>query len=134
MFFGTLFRGNWIGEAPYKNGRPCSECPPSYGGGCLSNLCYKGMCKEAGILLPRLVHDLKCSSTVRTVCVPSKKIGTLLWICNTPGFRLVTITCCWRLFSACCSFTLQLKCICPHVLSPLKTRQDIRDLWLFCFF
>lgn len=34
-------KGNWIGEAPYKNGRPCSECPPSYGGGCLSNLCYK---------------------------------------------------------------------------------------------
>ncbi|POI32077.1 hypothetical protein CIB84_004171, partial [Bambusicola thoracicus] len=34
-------RGNWIGEAPYKNGRPCSECPPSYGGGCQNNLCYK---------------------------------------------------------------------------------------------
>ncbi|KAJ6657138.1 hypothetical protein lerEdw1_002727 [Lerista edwardsae] len=34
-------KGNWIGEAPYRNGRPCSECPPSYGGGCLSNLCYK---------------------------------------------------------------------------------------------
>lgn len=35
-------RGNWIGEAPYKTGRPCSECPPSYGGGCQNNLCYKG--------------------------------------------------------------------------------------------
>ncbi|XP_064016120.1 cysteine-rich secretory protein LCCL domain-containing 2 isoform X2 [Pogoniulus pusillus] len=34
-------RGNWIGEAPYKTGRPCSECPPSYGGGCQNNLCYK---------------------------------------------------------------------------------------------
>ncbi|XP_040537295.1 cysteine-rich secretory protein LCCL domain-containing 2 isoform X2 [Gallus gallus] len=34
-------KGNWIGEAPYKNGRPCSECPPSYGGGCQNNLCYK---------------------------------------------------------------------------------------------
>lgn len=34
-------KGNWIGEAPYKNGRPCSECPPSYGGGCRSNLCYR---------------------------------------------------------------------------------------------
>ncbi|XP_041047250.1 cysteine-rich secretory protein LCCL domain-containing 2 [Carcharodon carcharias] len=35
-------KGNWIGEAPYKHGRPCSECPPSYGGGCKNNLCYKG--------------------------------------------------------------------------------------------
>uniref|UniRef100_A0A3Q2YLP1 Cysteine rich secretory protein LCCL domain containing 2 n=1 Tax=Hippocampus comes TaxID=109280 RepID=A0A3Q2YLP1_HIPCM len=35
-------KGNWIGEAPYKNGRPCSQCPPSYGGGCRNNLCYKG--------------------------------------------------------------------------------------------
>lgn len=34
-------KGNWIGEAPYKNGRPCSECPPSYGGSCQNNLCYK---------------------------------------------------------------------------------------------
>ncbi|XP_010596124.1 cysteine-rich secretory protein LCCL domain-containing 2 isoform X2 [Loxodonta africana] len=34
-------KGNWIGEAPYKNGRPCSECPPSYGGGCKDNLCYR---------------------------------------------------------------------------------------------
>ncbi|KAF3817593.1 hypothetical protein GH733_012880 [Mirounga leonina] len=33
--------GNWIGEAPYKTGRPCSECPPSYGGGCKNNLCYR---------------------------------------------------------------------------------------------
>nr|XP_060643993.1 cysteine-rich secretory protein LCCL domain-containing 2 isoform X1 [Anolis sagrei ordinatus] len=34
-------KGNWFGEAPYKNGRPCSECPPSYGGVCRENLCYK---------------------------------------------------------------------------------------------
>uniref|UniRef100_A0A8C9JJ86 Cysteine rich secretory protein LCCL domain containing 2 n=1 Tax=Panthera tigris altaica TaxID=74533 RepID=A0A8C9JJ86_PANTA len=34
-------KGNWIGEAPYKTGRPCSECPPSYGGGCRNNLCYR---------------------------------------------------------------------------------------------
>uniref|UniRef100_A0A3B3ZS14 LCCL domain-containing protein n=1 Tax=Periophthalmus magnuspinnatus TaxID=409849 RepID=A0A3B3ZS14_9GOBI len=34
-------KGNWIGEAPYKHGRPCSQCPPSYGGGCRNNLCYK---------------------------------------------------------------------------------------------
>lgn len=36
-------RGNWIGEAPYRHGRPCSHCPPSYGGGCRNNLCYKGV-------------------------------------------------------------------------------------------
>ncbi|XP_012868439.1 PREDICTED: cysteine-rich secretory protein LCCL domain-containing 2 [Dipodomys ordii] len=34
-------KGNWIGEAPYKTGRPCSECPPSFGGGCRNNLCYR---------------------------------------------------------------------------------------------
>ncbi|OWK15652.1 CRISPLD2 [Cervus elaphus hippelaphus] len=33
--------GNWIGEAPYRTGRPCSECPPKYGGGCKNNLCYR---------------------------------------------------------------------------------------------
>ncbi|KAL7984236.1 hypothetical protein Chor_002806 [Crotalus horridus] len=33
--------GNWWGHAPYKHGRPCSECPPSFGGGCRENLCYK---------------------------------------------------------------------------------------------
>ncbi|KPP73392.1 cysteine-rich secretory protein LCCL domain-containing 2-like, partial [Scleropages formosus] len=35
-------KGNWIGEAPYLHGRPCSQCPPSYGGVCRDNLCYKG--------------------------------------------------------------------------------------------
>lgn len=35
-------KGNWIGEAPYQHGRPCSQCPPSYGGVCRDNLCYKG--------------------------------------------------------------------------------------------
>ncbi|XP_077365772.1 cysteine-rich secretory protein LCCL domain-containing 1-like isoform X2 [Festucalex cinctus] len=34
--------GNWWGHAPYKHGAPCSACPPSYGGGCKDNLCYKG--------------------------------------------------------------------------------------------
>ncbi|KAJ7986120.1 hypothetical protein DPEC_G00347500 [Dallia pectoralis] len=34
-------KGNWIGEAPYQHGRPCSQCPPSYGGSCRDNLCYK---------------------------------------------------------------------------------------------
>ncbi|XP_056464463.1 cysteine-rich secretory protein LCCL domain-containing 2-like [Gadus chalcogrammus] len=34
-------KGNWIGEAPYQHGRPCSQCPPSYGGGCKNNLCLK---------------------------------------------------------------------------------------------
>ncbi|XP_023694052.2 cysteine-rich secretory protein LCCL domain-containing 2-like isoform X2 [Paramormyrops kingsleyae] len=34
-------KGNWIGEAPYKHGHPCSQCPPSFGGGCLENLCRK---------------------------------------------------------------------------------------------
>ncbi|KAG9329041.1 hypothetical protein JZ751_001000 [Albula glossodonta] len=33
-------KGNWIGEAPYKVGVPCSACPPSYGGSCSNNMCY----------------------------------------------------------------------------------------------
>ncbi|KAH0521736.1 Peptidase inhibitor 15 [Microtus ochrogaster] len=36
-------RGNWIGEAPYKVGVPCSSCPPSYGGACTDNLCFPGV-------------------------------------------------------------------------------------------
>uniref|UniRef100_A0A8C8ZAL0 R3H domain containing like n=1 Tax=Prolemur simus TaxID=1328070 RepID=A0A8C8ZAL0_PROSS len=35
-------KGNWIGEAPYKMGRPCSACPPSYRGICNSNMCFSG--------------------------------------------------------------------------------------------
>ncbi|XP_008305822.1 cysteine-rich secretory protein LCCL domain-containing 1 isoform X2 [Cynoglossus semilaevis] len=34
-------KGNWWGYSPYKHGTPCSACPPSYGGGCRDNLCYK---------------------------------------------------------------------------------------------
>jgi len=37
LFF---YRGNWIGEAPYKVGVPCSTCPPSYGGSCSNNMCF----------------------------------------------------------------------------------------------
>ncbi|KAI6074102.1 Peptidase inhibitor R3HDML isoform X2 [Aix galericulata] len=36
-------KGNWIGEAPYKVGRPCSACPPSYGGVCSNNMCFTGL-------------------------------------------------------------------------------------------
>ncbi|KAM9351051.1 peptidase inhibitor R3HDML [Symphorus nematophorus] len=32
-------KGNWVGEAPYKSGRPCSLCPSSYGGSCWRNQC-----------------------------------------------------------------------------------------------
>uniref|UniRef100_A0A8C3G1W8 Peptidase inhibitor 15a n=1 Tax=Cyclopterus lumpus TaxID=8103 RepID=A0A8C3G1W8_CYCLU len=38
MFLSS--RGNWIGEAPYKVGVPCSACPPSYGGSCSNNMCF----------------------------------------------------------------------------------------------
>uniref|UniRef100_A0A087Y638 Cysteine rich secretory protein LCCL domain containing 1 n=1 Tax=Poecilia formosa TaxID=48698 RepID=A0A087Y638_POEFO len=34
-------KGNWWGHSPYKHGTPCSSCPPSFGGGCKDNLCYK---------------------------------------------------------------------------------------------
>ncbi|XP_017533267.2 peptidase inhibitor R3HDML [Manis javanica] len=36
-------KGNWIGEAPYKMGRPCSACPLSYQGSCNSNMCSSGL-------------------------------------------------------------------------------------------
>ncbi|XP_004468988.2 peptidase inhibitor R3HDML [Dasypus novemcinctus] len=36
-------KGNWIGEAPYRMGRPCSACPPSYQGSCNNNLCFSGL-------------------------------------------------------------------------------------------
>ncbi|XP_060930067.1 R3H domain containing-like [Limanda limanda] len=32
-------KGNWVGESPYKTGRPCSVCPSSYGGSCWRNQC-----------------------------------------------------------------------------------------------
>ncbi|XP_028439465.1 peptidase inhibitor R3HDML [Perca flavescens] len=32
-------KGNWVGEAPYKSGKPCSVCPSSYGGTCWRNQC-----------------------------------------------------------------------------------------------
>ncbi|KAM9856126.1 peptidase inhibitor R3HDML [Aulostomus maculatus] len=32
-------KGNWVGEAPYKTGKPCSMCPSSYAGSCWRNLC-----------------------------------------------------------------------------------------------
>ncbi|KAK1806547.1 hypothetical protein P4O66_004788, partial [Electrophorus voltai] len=36
-------KGNWWGSAPYKPGTSCSACPPSYGGVCKNNLCYRGV-------------------------------------------------------------------------------------------
>ncbi|KAM4705636.1 peptidase inhibitor 15 [Rhinophrynus dorsalis] len=36
-------KGNWIGEAPYRVGVPCSACPPSYGGSCTDNQCFPGV-------------------------------------------------------------------------------------------
>uniref|UniRef100_A0A8C7F6Z4 Cysteine rich secretory protein LCCL domain containing 1 n=1 Tax=Oncorhynchus kisutch TaxID=8019 RepID=A0A8C7F6Z4_ONCKI len=39
----AVYLGNWWGHAPYKHGTPCSACPPSYGGRCKDNLCYKGV-------------------------------------------------------------------------------------------
>ncbi|KAM6976763.1 peptidase inhibitor R3HDML [Aplochiton taeniatus] len=32
-------KGNWVGEAPYKRGKPCSACPSKYGGSCSKNQC-----------------------------------------------------------------------------------------------
>ncbi|KAK1803565.1 hypothetical protein P4O66_020985 [Electrophorus voltai] len=32
-------KGNWLGETPYKLGKPCSSCPSIYGGSCNKNQC-----------------------------------------------------------------------------------------------
>ncbi|KAM4563622.1 peptidase inhibitor R3HDML [Odontesthes bonariensis] len=32
-------KGNWVGEAPYKTGKPCFVCPSSYRGSCRRNQC-----------------------------------------------------------------------------------------------
>uniref|UniRef100_A0A8C8CDY1 SCP domain-containing protein n=1 Tax=Oncorhynchus tshawytscha TaxID=74940 RepID=A0A8C8CDY1_ONCTS len=32
-------KGNWVGEAPYKSGKPCSACPSKYGGSCNRKQC-----------------------------------------------------------------------------------------------
>ncbi|XP_078606726.1 cysteine-rich secretory protein LCCL domain-containing 2-like isoform X4 [Branchiostoma floridae x Branchiostoma japonicum] len=45
-------KGNWIGYAPYKRGRPCSQCPPKYGGRCANNLCtMQGTLEDYGIMM-----------------------------------------------------------------------------------
>ncbi|KAI8504490.1 cysteine-rich secretory protein LCCL [Branchiostoma belcheri] len=45
-------KGNWIGYAPYKRGRPCSQCPPKYGGRCANNLCtMQGTLEDYGIVM-----------------------------------------------------------------------------------
>uniref|UniRef100_A0A8C6UBG8 Cysteine-rich secretory protein LCCL domain containing 1a n=1 Tax=Neogobius melanostomus TaxID=47308 RepID=A0A8C6UBG8_9GOBI len=66
-------KGNWWGHAPYKHGTPCSACPPSYGGGCKNNLCYKGTTADhlvAGILLllSFLRFSIKLSLFMSTFC------------------------------------------------------------------
>ncbi|XP_039083224.1 cysteine-rich secretory protein LCCL domain-containing 2 [Hyaena hyaena] len=55
-------KGNWIGEAPYKTGRPCSECPPSYGGGCKNNLCYRDFC------ISPLAQVVRCDTKMKDKC------------------------------------------------------------------
>lgn len=59
-----LNRGNWWGHAPYKHGAPCSACPPSYGGGCKDNLCYKG--RRKCVLKGKLPKCLMCVDV--TIC------------------------------------------------------------------
>uniref|UniRef100_A0A7N6B611 LCCL domain-containing protein n=1 Tax=Anabas testudineus TaxID=64144 RepID=A0A7N6B611_ANATE len=63
-------KGNWIGMAPYQHGRPCSQCPPSYGGGCRNNLCYKG--EETQMLQNNhkrhVSQNIKCETRLRDKC------------------------------------------------------------------
>uniref|UniRef100_A0A3Q1BV40 LCCL domain-containing protein n=1 Tax=Amphiprion ocellaris TaxID=80972 RepID=A0A3Q1BV40_AMPOC len=80
-------KGNWIGEAPYQHGRPCSQCPPSFGGGCRNNLCYKGesthkisierfkitlkfhvLCFALICCFVLVAHNIKCETRLRDKC------------------------------------------------------------------
>uniref|UniRef100_A0AAR2L7I2 SCP domain-containing protein n=1 Tax=Pygocentrus nattereri TaxID=42514 RepID=A0AAR2L7I2_PYGNA len=56
-------KGNWWGHAPYKHGTPCSACPPSYGGGCRNNLCYK-----ARNCFPHMFRVPACKCLEKTCC------------------------------------------------------------------
>uniref|UniRef100_A0AAR2LX08 SCP domain-containing protein n=1 Tax=Pygocentrus nattereri TaxID=42514 RepID=A0AAR2LX08_PYGNA len=55
-------KGNWWGHAPYKHGTPCSACPPSYGGGCRNNLCYKGMLLQYALTELLLYYNIQIIS------------------------------------------------------------------------
>uniref|UniRef100_A0AAY4E5V8 LCCL domain-containing protein n=1 Tax=Denticeps clupeoides TaxID=299321 RepID=A0AAY4E5V8_9TELE len=70
-------KGNWIGEAPYQHGRPCSQCPPSYGGGCKENLCYKVtnntyikayISKLKSPYFVFVAQNIKCETKMRDKC------------------------------------------------------------------
>eukprot|EP00066_Takifugu_rubripes_P019308 XP_011608574.1 PREDICTED: cysteine-rich secretory protein LCCL domain-containing 2 [Takifugu rubripes] len=63
-------KGNWIGEAPYRHGRPCSHCPPSYGGGCRNNLCYKETAETQDM---NEVEKPQVPPQPRTTAVPAPK-------------------------------------------------------------
>ncbi|XP_006641271.1 cysteine-rich secretory protein LCCL domain-containing 2 [Lepisosteus oculatus] len=74
-------KGNWIGEAPYQHGRPCSHCPPSYGGGCKENLCYKADTPEPQrpetedmneVEKPQVPEDIPAWARPRTRPAPTK--------------------------------------------------------------
>uniref|UniRef100_A0A665VL81 LCCL domain-containing protein n=1 Tax=Echeneis naucrates TaxID=173247 RepID=A0A665VL81_ECHNA len=70
-------KGNWWGHAPYKHGTPCSACPPSYGGGCKDNLCYKGILVK---IFSKFVHVFSCANPQKNlyVCVSAQLV-----ICDT---------------------------------------------------
>uniref|UniRef100_A0A674P635 Cysteine-rich secretory protein LCCL domain containing 1a n=1 Tax=Takifugu rubripes TaxID=31033 RepID=A0A674P635_TAKRU len=71
-------KGNWWGHSPYKHGTPCSACPPSYGGGCKDNLCYKGLENLDGgqentrtifsLTVPRFSQYVTCDTKLRDQC------------------------------------------------------------------
>lgn len=69
-------RGNWIGEAPYQHGRPCSQCPPSYGGGCRNNLCHKGEQTRSVLLLLNLLPSWARSVLLQTLSSQRLKTWT----------------------------------------------------------
>lgn len=66
-------KGNWIGEAPYQHGRPCSQCPPSYGGGCKNNLCFKAESQRSETEDMNEVEKPQAPTMPRTTAKPAPK-------------------------------------------------------------
>lgn len=51
-------KGNWVGEAPYKSGKPCSACPSKYGGSCNRNQCSFSGSKAKAKKIKRYQKDI----------------------------------------------------------------------------
>uniref|UniRef100_A0A8C2IML0 Cysteine-rich secretory protein LCCL domain containing 1a n=1 Tax=Cyprinus carpio TaxID=7962 RepID=A0A8C2IML0_CYPCA len=76
-------KGNWWGYTPYKHGTPCSACPPSYGGLCRENLCYKGLLYERNSIEPEAPHSSRPRLQAPSPTRHSNAVVTQIVTCDT---------------------------------------------------